>query len=206
MQVLPVPPDDRSTLEILGRIKDGDERGWESLYRRYHDELLFTVRRRLGAGLRGVLESEDVLQSVAIEALKALPRFEPRGSGSLRAFLNTLVLNKIRDRADSFGAQKRAGAVALTDSVIARVDEARGATPTYFDPAYERLERAMAALPEESRRVLTLRRVEGLSSKEAAERLGKSDAAVRKLYSRALAQLAVLAGRERPIEREAGGP
>lgn len=199
MRALPAPPDDRTTLEILQRIRQGEEAGWEGLYRRYHDELLFAVRRKLGPGLRSVLESEDVLQSVALEALKALPRFEHRGAGSLRAFLHTLVLNKIRDRADTFGAQKRQGAVALTETVLARVGAAPAAAPEYFDPAYERLERSLALLPEEMRAVLTLRRIEGLSSKEVAERLGKTDAAVRKLYSRALAQLALAAREQGPL-------
>ncbi len=194
MRALPAPPDDRTTLEILERIRVGDGAGWEDLYRRYHDELLFVVRRKLGSRLRSVLESEDVLQSVAIEALKALPRFVPRGEGSLRAFLHTLVLNKIRDRADTFGAQKRQGVVALTDSLAARVAAPEAPEPTYYNAAYQRLEAAMARLPEEMHNVLLLRRMEGLSSKEVAERLGKSDAAVRKLYSRALAQLAMFTG------------
>jgi RNA polymerase sigma factor (sigma-70 family) len=200
MQVPREPPDDRTTLEILGRIRDGDQQGWERLYRRYHDELLFAVRRKLGPRLRGVLESEDVLQSVALEAFKALPRFQHRGEGSLRAFLHTLVLNKIRDRADAFGAQKRDGAVPLTDSLAARVEASASSAPEYFDQGYGRLEQAIARLPEESRTVLLLRRIDGLSSKEVAERLGKSDVAVRKIYSRALAQLALAAREDSAVE------
>ena len=192
MIAFPAPPDECKTLEILERIRGGDDAGFEDLYRRYHDELLFVVRRRLGPQLRSVLESEDVLQSVAIEAFKALPNFIPRGDGSLRAFLHTLVVNKIRDRADTYGAQKRQGGVALTDSIEARAAERDSPQPTYFNSAYEKLERALARLPEEMRTVLTLRRVEGLSSKEVAERLGKSDMAVRKIYSRALAQVSML--------------
>ncbi len=145
--------------------------------------------------MRSVLQSEDVLQSVALEALRDLPRFEDRGPGSLRAFLQRLVIRKIQDRARREGAQKRAGGVPL-DEALAK--ELAVTEPKYLDPRYERLERALAQLSAEQREIVLLRRVEGLSSKEAAERLGKSDAAARQLFSRAMARLAVLAATDEP--------
>ena len=188
--MFPDAPDERETLEVLGRIQAGDPSGWDDLYRRYHDELLFAVRNKMGAKLRSKLQSEDVLQSVALEAFRALPRFEDRGEGSLRRFLHTLVLNKLRDRADTFAAAKRAGDVALTDAI------ASGATasspPSFYDHRFDRLEACLDALPEDMREVLILRKIEDRSSREIAEMQGKSDAAVRKLYSRALARVSQL--------------
>lgn len=182
------------TVELLARIRAGEEEAWEALYRRYHDDLLFAVRAHLGPGLRGNLESEDVLQSVAIQALKALPDFEPRGPGSLRHYLHKMIVNKIRDRADYHAAAKRGGGVRLASTDLHRLPdrEATDREPTYQDERFVELERAMRLLPPEMERVLVLRRVDGLSSKEAAEVLGKSDAAVRKLYSRAVARLGTL--------------
>jgi hypothetical protein len=78
---LPTP---EATRDVVARIKGGDRAAWDALYRRYRDELLFAARARLGAKLRAYLESEDILQSVALEAFEELPRFEPRGAGSLR--------------------------------------------------------------------------------------------------------------------------
>jgi RNA polymerase sigma-70 factor (ECF subfamily) len=206
MRTLPVEPDDCTTIAILERIRGGDAAGFEELYRRYHDELLFVVRRRLGARLRDCLESEDVLQSVALEAFQALPRFVPRGDGSLRAFLHTLVLNKIRDRADTYGAQKRQGGIPLSDSIAQRLPADPGPEPAYFDDSYARLEQALARLPEDLRTVIVLRRIDGLSSKEIAARLGKSDAAVRKLASRAMARLALSSDDAEDHDPRAGEP
>lgn len=182
------PPGLLATREVLARIREGDRAAWDALYRRWHDELLFVARARLGAKLRACLESEDILQSVALEAFEELPRFEPQRDGSLRKFLHTLVVRKIQDRADTFSAAKRSGAVPLTDTVAGTL--ANAGEPRYHDTArFERLERGLALLPEEMRRVLVLRKVDGLSSKEAAALLGKSDAATRQLYARALARL-----------------
>ncbi len=192
----PTPPDEFQTLELLGRIQDGNQTAWEDLYKQYHDELLFVVRMNLGHKLRSALESEDVLQSVALEAFKALPKFEHRGSGSLRHFLHRLILNKIRDRADTFGARKRSGAVPLSDTLIGKL-AGGNAAPAYHDgERFEKLEQGLGTLPEDMRQVLLLRKVDGLSSKEAAVAMGRSDAAVRKLYSRALARLTLLMGED----------
>lgn len=185
---LPQPPDSHATLALLERLKSGEREAAGEIYRRYHDELLLYVRARLGSKLRSALESEDVLQSVALEAVRALPGFEPRGDDSLRRFLHTLVLNKIRDRADTYGAAKRQGGVPLTESLLGSVAAPAG-PPSYHDEVYLRLERCLLSLPDEMREAIELRRIEGLSSREAAARMGRSDDAMRKLYSRALARL-----------------
>jgi len=179
----PEGPSESKTLELLGRVRGGEDEAWNELFRRHHDQLLFAVRMRLGPDLRKHLQSVDIFQSVALESLRALEGFEYRGPGSLNRFLNTLVTNKIRDRVDTFRALKRAGTVPLPEDV--GLPE-----PAYQDPElYERLERSLSGLPAELREVLLLRKVEGFSSKEVAERLGRSDDAVRKAYSRALARL-----------------
>jgi RNA polymerase sigma-70 factor, ECF subfamily len=198
MSAFPTPPSEGRTIELVQRLHDSDPEAWTELYRLYHDELLFTIRVNLGARLRTALQSEDVLQSVAIEAFKALPQFVHRGPGSLSGFLRRLVLNKIRDRADHFAAKKRSGSVPLTDSVLATLGGDQ--EPRYFDAErFERLERGLALLPDDMRRVLLLRKVEGLGSQEVAERLQRSEVAARKLYSRALARLSLLMG----VDREA---
>jgi RNA polymerase sigma-70 factor (ECF subfamily) len=182
-------------------MQAGEAQAWSELYRVHRDELLFFVRTRMGPGLRATVQSEDVLQSVALEAFRELPHFEPRGEGSLRRFLHVLVLHKLRDLADRAGAQKRAGGVALTDELAARLAAPGEGALSYADPAYERLEQAVARLPDDMREVLVLRRIEGRSSREVAELLGKSDDAVRKLHSRALARLSIDLGGARGAER-----
>jgi RNA polymerase sigma-70 factor (ECF subfamily) len=193
MTLWPKTRDDGETRELVQRIQAGEESAWTELYRLYHDELLFLARARLGPQLRSALQSEDIVQSVALEAFRELQHFEVRGPGGLRRFLHGLVLNKIRDRADTYSAAKRAGGVPFGARHIESLAAPETSSP-YGDLGYERLERALAALPEDMREVIVLRRIEELSSREVAARLGKSDDAVRKLYSRALARLAVLIG------------
>jgi RNA polymerase sigma-70 factor (ECF subfamily) len=179
---LPKPRAD-VTHEIVARIQGGDREAWNQLWQRLHDDLLFGIRCRLGPGLRRHLESEDIFQSVALEALGEIPRFEPRGDGALRHFLQVLVTRKIQNRAETFAARKRAGTVPLERDVPA-------AGPSYHEAdRYEPLERALGRLDPDQREAVLLHRIEGLPTKEVAARMQRTDAAVRKLYSRALARL-----------------
>lgn len=178
-------------MDLVQRIRQGDRGAWNELYERYHDQLLLAVRLRLGPGLRRFLSSEDIFQSVALEAFHALGQFEYRGEGSLERYLRTLVVNKIRDRADTFTAEKRAGAVSLDENLSAPGAESGG--PSYHDSErYERLERALNTLPPEQRELIVLRKLENLSSQEVGARLGLGDDAVRKAFSRAMARLTTL--------------
>ncbi len=188
---LPAPPDERTTLDLVQRMQRGEDAAWRDLYDRFRDELLLAIRSQLGPQLRSALQSEDVLQSVALEAFRQMPGFEDRGRGSLRGFLHLLVRRKVIDQARAAARGSRGRTTPLTDSV------ADGAAaplpePLYRDPRYLHLERALAALPEDLREIIRLRRFEGLSSKEAAAVLGRSDAATRKLHSRAVARLTLL--------------
>ena len=182
-----------ASLILVQRIQAGDEAAWEPLYRRYRDQLLLSIRLRLGAALRSRLESEDILHSVFREALSDLHRFTPENPGSLNRYLHACVLNKIRSKADYYGARKRQGEVPLTDSMADDLAAPATAGLTYGDrDRFESLERAIKRLPESMREVVLLRRIEDLTNEEAARVMGKSPEAASKLYNRALARLAVM--------------
>jgi RNA polymerase sigma-70 factor (ECF subfamily) len=179
-----------ASIELLRRIQAGDRQAWEDLYLRYRDRLLLSIRCRLGQELRSKLQSEDILQSVFKDVLGELGGVEHRRAGSLDSYLHVCVLNKIRNKADFFGAKKRTGDTPLTDSVLESLRAPAASDLGYLDhERYERLERAIAALPPEMKETILLRRVEGFTNQEAAAALGKSPDATSKIYNRALARL-----------------
>jgi RNA polymerase sigma-70 factor (ECF subfamily) len=179
-----------ASIELIRRIRAGDREAWEELYLRYRDRLLLSIRCRLGQELRSRLQSEDILQSVFKDVLGELRDVEHRGKGSLDAYLHVCVLNKIRNKADFFAAKKRTGETPLTDSVLDDLRAPGVAEPGYLDrERYERLERAIAALPPDMKEAILLRRVEGYTNQEMAAALGKSPDAASKIYNRGLARL-----------------
>ena len=178
--------------DLVRRIHAGDGEAFGELYRQYRDRLLFSIRCRMGKGLRAHVQSEDVLQSVMREAIGDLARFEPRGAQALARYLHTCALNKLRGLARRWTAERRSGEVALTDSILAVAND--GADPlAYREPErWERLERALALLPDPMREVILLRQLEGMSNADAAGALGKSADATSKLFARAMARLTTL--------------
>jgi RNA polymerase sigma-70 factor (ECF subfamily) len=197
MTVFPEVPDEKTTIDLVRRAKGGEEEAWNRLFERYHDHLLLAVRLRLGRRLRSVLESGDIFQSVALEAFRDLGQFTPEGEGSFRAYLNRLVLNKITDRARYFEAAKRQGGKNLSKTGLEKLPQL-GEELSYHDSSgrFESLEREIQRLPEEMREVLLMRNFDGFTSQEVARVVGKSDDAVRKIYSRAVARLATRLGDE----------
>jgi RNA polymerase sigma factor (sigma-70 family) len=182
-----------SSVALLARIQGGDPEAWNELYLRYRDRLLFTIRCRLGPALRARLQSEDVLHSVVREALDDLVRFQPQDDQALGRYLHVCVLNKIKKKGNYFAAQRRAGDVALTESLLARLPSV--GPDRYLDhDRYDAMERALHALPEPMREVVLLRSVQGMSNQEAAAAIGKSVDATAKLYQRAVARMAVAVG------------
>lgn len=171
-------------------------------------ELCAFIEKRLGARLRGKIEPTDVLQDVAIKALRELPVTDFDAIDSF-AWLCHLAEQCIVDGSRRFSSGKRDLRRELPGNV--RVGEgsqdfnalliASITTPTQAVVRNERQQRiaeAIAALPQEHQNVLRLRYEMGLSTKAIGERIGKPHGAVRVLLSRIIDRLESLAEAEEP--------
>jgi RNA polymerase sigma factor (sigma-70 family) len=140
------------------------------------------------------------------DLLQGIDRFEYRGDPQWRGYLRRLVENKIRAKADYFGAARRDMRRERSIETRGRAEGARSTEPPAPSPSpaeillraeeIGRLEEALAKMAPAERDVIILRVFEGLGHAEIARRLGRpSENAVHKLYGRALARLAGLLGR-----------
>ena len=86
-----------STRHLLERFQRGDRAALSELF----DRLLPSLRRwahlKLPARLRGGNDTRDVVQDAVLKVLPHLDRFDYRQRRALRAYLRTVVQNKIRD-------------------------------------------------------------------------------------------------------------
>lgn len=183
----------RVTAGIVERARAGDREAYDQLFALAADRVLWFIRLRLGAGLRGRLDSMDVLQETYLEAHRAFARFEYRDDGSLFRWLCRLVENRIRGLADHFGAQKRRppGEALPISKVLERVRASRTGPATAADRTEqrERLAAALERLESEEREVLLLRSFQERSVEEIADLLGKSTSSVQRLLGRATVRL-----------------
>ncbi len=109
----PSPREFEGTRADLDRWLSGDERAFDSLWRRYRPALEVLVAGRIRARLEERLrprldaEAEDLLQEAAITILAKLRGFEYRGPGTLLAWMSRIAENAVRDRVDYWRAGKR---------------------------------------------------------------------------------------------------
>jgi RNA polymerase sigma-70 factor (ECF subfamily) len=166
--------------------------------------LLAYIERRMGTALRGRIEPEDILQEVGVEiARTTAAEVEPFATGrDPFGWLCDVAERRIVDAYRRiFGAQKRSASREVSLHADGADDSRPGlmnlliaslTSPTQAlarDERQLRLSTALASLQDEQREALRLRYVEQMPSKEIAQRLGKTDGAVRVLLSRALKTL-----------------
>lgn len=168
-----------------------------------------------GRAVRARIELDDLVQEVflrAVTSASSLPDPEP-GDAPLWRFLARLARNTVIDAARSIRAVKRSGnTVPLTRSDWSRAgptasqilaQTAGPATRVIAGETSKLLLERFQSLAPEHRRVIGLRQFEGLSARETARRMGRSETAVHSLYRRALA--AWESGLEESGDSEASG-
>jgi len=152
-----------------------------------------------GRAVRSRVEIDDLVQEVWLRALDermSLPPFEP-GEARLWALLRTLARNVVVDAARAIRARKRTGRVVRLERSAWSAGGAResrivqpGPGPATVAAGAEQQEsllRAFERLAPEHRRVIGLRQIEGLSARETAARMARTETAVHSLFRRALA-------------------
>ncbi len=192
----PLPPSEPEapTVELVRRTQQGDAAAREALFARYGGRVLAIARARLGAKLRGALDSGDILQEALLEALRGLERFEMRDESSLIRWLAQLVEHRITARASYHGAAKRAAPLVPMEGARELASHHAGpATELELRESSASVHSALAELPERQRELVLLRDYAGASWDEIATSIGApTAAAARMLHSRALVKLGEL--------------
>ena len=189
------------TQQLVALAKGGDDSALNQLCHVYGERVRWIIRLRMGRELRSKLESMDLVQDVLVSALRDLGDFTYRDDGDFLRWLSKIAENRLRDNVDKLHAGKRdiRKEVRLdnyghTTGVRfgGMVGPIQATTPSVIMSRKEDLDelaKALDKLKPEYKEVIVLTKIEGLSYREIAGRLGKSDEAVRKLVSRAMAVL-----------------
>ena len=189
------------SLELMRRLAGGDLAAVEPLLERYLPGLRVWVRSQSGPELNALESHSDLCQSVCREVLEKADRFRHEGEGAFRHWLFTTAARKIKNKQRYWLAQRRdagrnkplmettaSGAEAeLIDCYASMCTPSEDAS---VREELERIEAAMSELNDEHREVILLSKMCGLSHAEIAERMKRSEGAVRALLFRALASLA----------------
>jgi RNA polymerase sigma-70 factor (ECF subfamily) len=190
--------------KLAERVRGHDSAALAEFMQVREASLLAFVDRRLGNELRGKMEAQDVLQELAVKALRELGQTDLSARDPF-GWLCQLAEQCIIDGHRRFSAEKRAAGREVSGNVrigdasqdLIALLSASLTSPTKAVVRNERqarLEEALASFPAEHRELLRLRYGEGLATKDVAARLGKSEVATRVLLSRVVHRLQDLLG------------
>ena len=178
--------------DLLRRARTGSPEALDELYGRYSGRLLALIRLRMGRALRARLDSGDILQATLLKSFQHLDAFAGGDGPSLVAWLGRIAENEIRDQVDYQHRQRRDVAASVPVDDVER--ELKASVRSAFSQVVlseeaRRLEEALETLEADHREVIILRKLEELSFKDIAARMGRSEDACRMLLARAMAAL-----------------
>ena len=191
---------DQKTQELITLAKGGDEPALELLCSVYGERVRRIIRLRMGNEIRPRLDSMDLVQDALVSALEGLKDFTYKNEGDFLRWLAKITQNKFRDNLDKIYTNKRdiRREIRLKDygpstgSFVGNPGPIQATTPSVIMSKKEdldKLEKAIDQLKPDYREVIVLAKIEGLSYKEIADKLGKSIDSVAHLLSRAMLAL-----------------
>ncbi len=181
-------------LELLARMRAGDEEAFVMLVEKYHGSMLRVARNYVPSAAI----AEEAVQDTWIGVVRGVEKFE--GRSSFRTWLFRILINRARtaggreprtvplgDVEPAVAASRFTAAGAWAEPLEAWVTDAddRLVAGTWSDA----LRTALDELPSRQREVVVLRDVEGLSSQDVADLLGVSEGNQRVLLHRGRSRL-----------------
>jgi RNA polymerase sigma-70 factor, ECF subfamily len=162
------PSSRRLVAQVVARAKEGDRDAIRFLYARYSDNVYGYVC----SILRDDHEAEDVTQHVFAKLITAIGKYEQRAmpfSAWILRVAHNAAIDHLRTRRTTPCEEVRAPEA---------TSDGRGLE------CRRSLREALGELPEEQRQVVVMRHIGGLSPREIADRLGRSEGSVHALHHR----------------------
>lgn len=178
---MPVPDDSA----LLPRIRAGDRDAFEALFRAHYPDLCRFAASRVGSPDA----AEDVVQEVFFRVWSRRAEWEV--TGSVRAYLYGAVCNRALNLLEQRETHRRGHERAGREGSAPGMGEAQPAADERLqaEESAAEVRRAVAALPERAREVVTLRWQHGLRYAEIAGIMGISVKGVENQLARSLRAL-----------------
>lgn len=196
--------------QLVERVRKGDAAALADFVQAKRPQLLGFIEKQLSGALRRKVEPEDLAQEISAEAVRVLGQVDLSERDPF-SWLCQIAERRIIDaHRRFFSAQKRdagrevplQGGGGGGDAEKSPLIDLLIVSMTSPSSAFSRNQRemkllaALEQLPADQRDALKMRYVEGLPSKEIAERMQKTDGAVRVMLTRSLKRLQEILGPE----------
>lgn len=174
---------DEATEDLARRASHGETGAFEPLIAAFRPRVEAFVESHLGPAGRKHTDVEDVVQETFAKAFQHIERLKWRGEDAFFSWLAGIAQNVIL----SASRKTRRAHLRLEQDI-----EASGVSPSRGlgrEERLGRLQRALDGLSPDHREVIVLARIRKLQVREIADRMERSENAVKKLLARALDEL-----------------
>lgn len=179
-----------TTFELIEQCRKGDQEAFRLLFEKYRGRLAVFLRYRLGQRQAACLD--DLIQETFFRGFRSLENFSYDKPGSFARWLFKIAEHAATDMARYEGRQKRSvqqNVPFRSPSNPAGPDPVETHTPSRELRHREELEELLSRLdrlPEQYRTAILLCKVEGLTTRELAQKTGKSPQGAALLLHRAV--------------------
>jgi RNA polymerase sigma-70 factor (ECF subfamily) len=186
------------TEHLLEQVRSGDHGAVDRLFARHRDYLCQFVQLRLDPKLRPRVDPSDLVQEAHLEAVRRLSDYLQETGMPFRLWLRQIAHDRLlKARRYHLGTARRSLQLEMplpdgSGGLLAQQLFATGSSPSQRlgrRELEERLQEALAQLPQTDREIVLLRTIEGLSYQEVGYLLTIEPAAARKRHGRALVRL-----------------
>ena len=186
---------------LISQARTGNELALGQLLESYNSYLTLLARVQIGRRVQGKVDAGDIVQETFLEAHRQFTNFRGGSEGELTAWLRRILAGQLAltlrrylgTKGRDINLERQLGADldhsthAMDGGLIASQS-----TPSQHVARREQaviLADALSNLPEDYREVIVLRHLEALPFAQVAERMGRSEDSVQKLWVRSLASL-----------------
>lgn len=193
--------DDNEDASLVQQVMQRDGEALAKYIEQNRGQLAGFLRSITGERLLTVVELDDLLQEISATALTSLDT-APLDSYQPMQWLQQIARRRVVDaHRFHFEAKRRDAGRQQSihnpggDTAGMGMEQLLAVSMTSASAAHSRdvrmcrMQQAIEGLPEEQRTAVRMRYAEGMPTKQIAEKLGKSDAAVRVLLSRSMRHL-----------------
>lgn len=154
--------------QLVERVQKGDKRAFDLLILKYQHKIFAVISRFI----RDHSEVQDVAQDAFIKAYKALPNF--RGESAFYTWMYRIAINTAKNYLVARNRRPPANDLEVEDAEFYSGNEAMHEMNTpesnlMRDELQAVIDLAFKELPDDLRRAVTLREIDGLSYEEIAE-------------------------------------
>ena len=163
-----------------------DRQLWKEIYET-HARRMFFICRRYASNNE---EAEDMMHDGFMQIFKSLHTFTDRGEGSLRAWMDKVMVNTCLQYLRKRDVLRESASLEYTRAATSHSEDTDDLEQATARIPLDVLQRFISELPVGYRTVFNLYVFEGLSHKEIAEQLGIKERSSSSQYHRAKTSLA----------------